>query len=64
MNSVKYNEKKMNFINRKKYAENKIVCNCMEVYKIYEGNDFDKKCEAFLTLRKEIKNKQYFNREI
>ena len=41
MNSQKYKEKKINFINRLKYAEQKIFCICIDVYKIYEGNDYD-----------------------
>ena len=35
MNSLKYKIKK-NFITRLKYAEHKIFCICIEVYKIYE----------------------------
>ena len=41
MNSVKNKEKKINFINRLKYAEVKIFCICIDVYKIYEGDDYD-----------------------
>ena len=41
MNSQKYKEKKTNFNNRLKYAEQKIFCICIDVNKIYEGNDFD-----------------------
>ena len=43
MNSLKYNEEKINFINRIKNAEQKIFCICVDVYKIYEGNDFSEK---------------------
>ena len=32
----------MNFENRLEYAEQKIFCICLDVYKIYEGDDFDK----------------------
>ena len=35
----KIQRKKMNFINRLKYAEQKIFCICIEVYQLYEGND-------------------------
>ena len=38
----KIQRKKINFINRLKYAEQKIFCICIYVYKIYEGNDYDK----------------------
>ena len=34
----KIQRKKINFINRLKYAEQKIICICIEVYKIYEGD--------------------------
>ena len=37
----KLQRKKINFINRLKYAEQKIFCICIEVYKIYEGDDFN-----------------------
>ena len=50
MNPLKYN-KKINFINRLKYAEHKIFCICVDVYQIFEGNDFDKIYEALSTLK-------------
>ena len=37
----KIQRKKINFINRLKYAEQKIFCICIDSYKIYEGNDYD-----------------------
>ena len=37
----KIQRKKLNFINRLKYGEQKFFCNCIEVYKIYEGNDYN-----------------------
>ena len=43
--------KKVNFIIRLKYAEHKIFCICIEVYKTYEGDDFDKICEVLSTLK-------------
>ena len=39
----KIQRKNMSFVNRLKYVEHKIFCLCIEVYKIYEGDDFDKK---------------------
>ena len=36
----KIQRKKINFINRLKYAKQKIICICIDVYKIYEGNDY------------------------
>ena len=38
----KIQRKKINFIDRLKYAEVKIFSICVDVNKIYEGNDFDK----------------------
>ena len=35
----KIQQKKKNFINRLKYAEVKITSICVDVYKIYEGDD-------------------------
>ena len=55
----KIQRKKINFINRLKKAENKIICFCIEVYKNYEGNDFN----GIHKLEK-IKNKQYPDRNI
>ena len=37
----KIQRKKINFINRLKYAEQKIFCICIDVYKIYESDDYD-----------------------
>ena len=54
MNSQKYNEKKINFVNRLKYAEQKIFCICIDLYKIYQGNDFE---EIYKTLSI-LKNKK------
>ena len=52
MNSLKFNEKKINFINRLKYAEQKIFCICVDVYKICEGDDYDKIFEVLSTIKK------------
>ena len=38
----KSSKKKRIFINRIKYAELKIFCICVDVYKKYEGDDYDK----------------------
>ena len=51
MNLLNYKEKKINFINRLKYAEQKIFCICVDVYKIYIGNDYDKLYEVLSTLK-------------
>ena len=48
----KIQRKKINFINRLKYAEQKIFCICMDVYMIYDGNEND---EIYKVLSK-IKN--------
>ena len=37
----KIQRKKINFINRLKYAEQKKFCICIDVYKIYEGDDYN-----------------------
>ena len=57
----KIQRKKINFINRLEYAEQKIFCICIDVYKIYEGNDFDEIYKVLSTLKKKIKNKKYLN---
>ena len=43
--------RKIIFINRLKYAEVKIFSICVDVYKIYEGDDFDKIYEVLSTLK-------------
>ena len=47
----KIQRKKINFMNRLKYAEVKIFSICVDVYKIYEGDDFDEIYEVLSTLR-------------
>ena len=47
----KKQRKKINFINRLKYAEQKIVCFCIDVYKVYEGNYYDETYEVLSTLK-------------
>ena len=47
----KIQRKKINFINRLKYAEVKIFCICIDVYKIYEGNGYDEIYKVLSTLK-------------
>ena len=47
----KIQRKKINFINRLKYGEVKIFSICVDVYKIYEGNDYDEIYEVLSTLK-------------
>ena len=47
----KIQRKKIIFINRLKYAEQKIFCICIDVYKMYEGNIYDKIYEVLSTLK-------------
>ena len=47
----KIQRKKINFINRLKYAEQKIFCICIDVYKIYEGDDFNEIYKILLILK-------------
>ena len=47
----KIQRKKINFINRLKYAEVKMFSICIDVYKIYEGNDYDKIYKVLSTLK-------------
>ena len=44
--------KKINFINGLKNAAHKIFCICIDVYKIYEGDVYDKKSEVLSTIKK------------
>ena len=48
----KIQRKKINFINRLKYAEVKIFSICVDVHKIYEGNDYDEIYKVLSTLKK------------
>ena len=47
----KIQRKKINFINRLKYAEVEIFSICVDVYKIFEGDDYDKKYKVLSTLK-------------
>ena len=42
---------KINFINRLKYAEVKIFSICVDLYKIYEGDDYDEIYKVLSTLK-------------
>ena len=47
----KKQRKKINFINRLKYAAQKIFCICIDVYKIYEGDDYDEIYKSLSTIK-------------
>ena len=49
----KIQRKRINFINRLKYAEHKIFCICVDVFENNEGIDYDKIYEVLLTLKNE-----------
>ena len=52
----KIQRKKINFINRIKYAEQKIFCICIDLYKLYDGNDYNEIYKVLSTLKnKELK---------
>ena len=57
----------MKFINRFKYAEHKFFCVCIDVYKIYERDDFDEIFESLSNLKNtklKIKNILFENMKI
>ena len=47
----KIQRKKIIFNNRLKYAEQKIFCICIDVYKIHDSNDYDEIYKVLSTLR-------------
>ena len=47
----KIQRKKINFMNRLKYAEVKIFSICVDVYKIYEGDNYDEIYKVLSTLK-------------
>ena len=47
----KIQRKKLNFINRLKYAEVKTFSICVDLYKIYGGDDYDKLYEVLCILK-------------
>ena len=49
----KIQRKKINFINRLKYAKVKIFSICVDIYKTYEGNDFSEIYKILSTLKNE-----------
>ena len=55
--------KKINFNNWLKYAEHKKFSICIQVYKIFAGDVFDKMYEVLYTRKIKSKNKQFFNRK-
>ena len=42
----------------------KSFCICIDVYKIYQDNDYDRIYEVLSQLKKKIQNEQYPNRKI
>ena len=44
-------QRKINFINRLKYAEQKIFCICIDLYMIYDGNNYDEIYKVLSTLK-------------
>ena len=50
---TKIQRKRTIFNNRIKYAEYKIFCICIKVYKTYEGNVFDRIYEVLFKLKNE-----------
>ena len=49
---TKIQRKKVNFINRFKYAEQKFFCISIDVYKNYDGDDYNKIYKVLSTLKK------------
>ena len=49
----KIQRKKINFINRLKYAEQKIFCICIDSYIIYDGNKYNEIYKVLSTLKNE-----------
>ena len=56
----KVQRKKFSFINRIKFAEHKLFCISVEVYKVYERIDFSEIFEVLATLKR-IEIKQFPN---
>ena len=48
----KKQRKKINFIIRLKYAEQKIFCICIDVYEIYDGDEYNKIYEVLSRIKK------------
>ena len=47
----KIQRKKNNFINRLKYAKQKIFCICIDFFMIYDGNNYDEIYKVLSTLK-------------
>ena len=47
----KIQRKKINFINRLKHAEQKIFCICIDLFMIYDGNNYDEIHKVLSTLK-------------
>ena len=47
----KIQRKKINFINRLKYAEQKKFCICIDLYMIHDGNNYDEIYKVLSTLK-------------
>ena len=47
----KIQRKKINFINRLKYAEQKMFCICIDSYMIYDGDDYNEIYKVLSTLK-------------
>ena len=64
MNSIKINEKN-EFYQRKKICPSQKFCICTDVYRIYQGNNFDKISKALSNFEKwKIKIKDEFEKNI
>ena len=47
----KIQRKKINFVNRLKYAEQKIFCICIDLHMVCDGNDYDEIYKVLSTLK-------------
>ena len=47
----KIQRKKINFVNRLKFSEQKVFCICIDLYMIYDGNDFAEIYKVLSTLK-------------
>ena len=48
---TQFQRKKINFINRLKFAEHALICICIDVYTVYEGDNYDEIYKVLLTLK-------------
>ena len=49
--NTKSHREKLDFINRLKYAQKKILCISIDVYKLFEGNDFNGNLDVIWNLK-------------